>query len=311
MNWLIVDSLTPVVLLIAAGFCAGRLGGIRQASVKDLADLVFLLLSPALLFRAMSQVRLEQLDVAPLLAYFAAVTLVFGGVLLVGGWNRRGAVMALAGTFSNTVMIGIALISLLFGPEGLVYMLTLVSVHALVLLTAATLVLELVVQRERAAATSPVGLLRTTGRVLGSTLLHPVPLPILLGLAFAQTGWSLPAMVDKPLALLGQAFAPVALLLVGASLAYTSVGTHWRGALGLALVKNVLHPLLVWLMCLAMGVQGLAMTVMVVAAALPIGSNVFLFSQRYGVAQELVTSSVFVSTSLALLTLTAVLLVLA
>lgn len=45
------------------------------------------------------------------------------------------------------------------------------------------------------------------------------------------------------------------------------------------------------------------MTVMVVAAALPIGANVFLFSQRYQVAEELVTASVVVSTVLALLSL--------
>ena len=46
------------------------------------------------------------------------------------------------------------------------------------------------------------------------------------------------------------------------------------------------------------------MAVMVAAAALPMGANVFLFSQRYSVAQELITASVAVSTALALLTLT-------
>jgi predicted permease len=56
-----------------------------------------------------------------------------------------------------------------------------------------------------------------------------------------------------------------------------------------------------------MGVQGLAMTVMVVTAALPIGANVFLFSQRYEVAQDLVTASVAMSSLLALITLTATL----
>jgi malonate transporter len=45
----------------------------------------------------------------------------------------------------------------------------------------------------------------------------------------------------------------------------------------------------------------------VVTAALPIGANVFLFSQRYGVAQELVTASVAMSSLLALITLTATL----
>jgi len=56
-----------------------------------------------------------------------------------------------------------------------------------------------------------------------------------------------------------------------------------------------------------MGVSGLPMTVMVVTAALPIGANVFLFSQRYGVAEDLVTASVAMSSVLALITLTAAL----
>jgi predicted permease len=137
-----------------------------------------------------------------------------------------------------------------------------------------------------------------------SSVFHPVPLPILLGLLYAQTGWGIPAVLDKPMALLGAALSPLALVLVGVSLAHTRVGVHWRGALALSGVKNLLHPLLVWGLCLLTGVQGLAMTVMVVTAALPIGANVFLFSQRYGVAQELVTASVAMSSLLALITLT-------
>lgn len=315
MNWLIVESLVPVILLIASGFAAAKFGWIKQAAVKDLADLVFLLLSPALLFRTMSQVRLEQLDFAPVAAYFIAVALLFVGMLVVLGLHRRGVVMALAGTFSNTVMIGIALVSLLFGAQGLVIMLTLVSVHALVLLTAATLVLELVAQREEAADRQSSGggraTLLTVGRVLKATVLHPVPLPILVGLLYAQTGWGIPPLIDKPLALLAQAFAPLALVLVGGMLAFTAVGRHWRGALMLAGVKNILHPLLVWLLCLLLGVDGLPMTVMVAAAALPAGSNVFMFAQRYGAAEELITASVSLSTALAVVTLTAVLMLLA
>jgi malonate transporter len=40
-------------------------------------------------------------------------------------------------------------------------------------------------------------------------MLHPVPLPILAGLLFAQTGLVLPPVVDKPLQLLGQALGPI------------------------------------------------------------------------------------------------------
>ena len=304
--------MAPVALLIGTGVAAGKLGWVKQEAVKGLSDLVFLLLTPALMFRTMGQVRVEQLDFTPVAAYFAGIAVLFGGIVLGQGFGRRAVVLALAGTYSNAVMVGTALVSLVFGPQGLVTLLTLISVHALVMLTLTTLVLELAVQRDQAVQTSARwrGLWLTVGRALKSTVLHPVPLPILLGLAFAQTGLVLPQVIDKPLALLAQAFAPLALVLVGVTLAFTRVDSHWRGALALTGVKNLLHPLLVWIFCALLGVEGLPATVMVLTAALPIGANVFLFAQRYGVAEDLVTASVAVSTASAVVTLTAVLMLL-
>lgn len=314
MNSPAFSALTPVILLIGLGFGVARWGWIGAGAVKDLSNLVFMVLTPALLFRTMSGVRIEQLDFRPVAAYFLAVAILFGGTLLVQGFNRRAAVLALANTFSNTVTIGIALVSLLYGPAGLVTLLTLVSVHSLVLLSSATVVLELAVAHEQtlghpdALAVAPRHPLATVLVALKNAVLHPVPLPIMAGLLFAQTGWQIPAVIDKPLELLANAFGPLALVLVGVTLAYTPVGKHWRQALALAGVKNLLHPLLVFGLCRLLGLSGLPMTVMVVAAALPIGANVFLFSQRYQVAEELITASVVVSTALALVTLTVVLL---
>jgi predicted permease len=304
MNSLVLTSLLPVILLISAGFAAARLGWVRESAVKDLSNLVFLLLTPALLFQTMSRVHLEQLDFKPVAAYFVAVGLLFGSTFLLQGFNRRAAVLALAATYSNTVMIGIALVSLVYGPGGLVTLLTLVAVHSLVLLTSATVMLELAVAREQLPGAATRHALATALHALKNSILHPVTLPLLLGLLFAQTGWQLPPAIQTPLELMAKAFSPMALMLVGITLAFTRVGVHWREALVLASVKNILHPLLVFVLCLWMGVSGLPMAVMVAAAALPMGANVFLFSQRYGVAQELITASVAVSTALSVLTLT-------
>lgn len=314
MNQLVFVSLLPVVLLIATGFIAGRAQWIRPEAIKDLSNLIFLLLTPALLFRTMSRVHVEELDFKPVLAYFLAVVVLFGGTLLLQGFNRRAAVLALANTFSNTVMIGIALIGLMYGPQGLITLFTLVSVHSLLLLTSATVVLELAVAHEQKLGTSdevttaPRHPVATVLMAVKNALLHPVPLPIIAGLLFAQTGLAIPVVIDKPLELLANAFGPLALVLVGVTLANTRVGEHWRPALALAGVKNLLHPLLVFGLCRLLGVGGVPMAVMVVASALPIGANVFLFSQRYKVAEDLITASVVVSTALALVTLTIVLL---
>jgi malonate transporter len=307
VNSPVVSALLPVVLLIAAGYLAGHRRWVGAHAIKDLSNLIFLLLAPALLFRSMSAVHFEQLSLKPVAAYFIGAGIIFIGTLLWRGLNRTAAVLAIASTFSNTVIIGVALVDLAYGPEGLVVLLTLVSLHSLVLITSATVLIELMVAREHAASNGRQRhhLLRTVGRALRNSIFHPVPQPIIAGLLYAQTGWGIPAVIDKPLMLLGQAFSPVALVLVGVTLALTPVGTHLRDAFTMALVKNVVHPLLVlgtgWLL----GVRGLPLTVMVVAAAMPIGANAFLFSQRYKVAEELVTASVVVSTVLALLTLSA------
>ena len=311
MNDPVVSSLVPVVLLIAAGYLAGKRRWIHGTAVKDLSNLVFLLLAPPLLFRSMSAVRVEQLSLKPVAAYFIAAGLIFAATLVWRGFNRTGAVLALASTYSNTVMIGIALVNLAYGPEGMVVLLTLISLHSLVLLASATVILELVVAHEhardlRARGEKRPAMARTVARALRNAILHPVQAPILLGLLFAQTGLQIPALIDRPIALLGQAFSPVALVLVGITLALTPVGQHWRGALTQALVKNVVHPLLVAALGWAFGLRGLPFTVMVVAASLPIGANVFLFAQRYKTSEELVTASVVVSTTLALVTVSVV-----
>jgi predicted permease len=128
-----------------------------------------------------------------------------------------------------------------------------------------------------------------------------VPLPIIVGLLYAQTGWGLHPVLDKPLQLLGSAFGPIALVLVGITLSQTPVGKNLSAVVRLSLVKTVLHPVLMLAVGWALGMRGLALSVMVVAAALPIGANVFLFSQRYHKEEDTVTAAVAISTLMALL----------
>jgi len=308
----VLSSLLPVVLLILIGFVAGKAKLVRGESVRDLSNLVFLVLTQALLFRTMSSVHLEQLDFKPVAQYFLAAGILFVAMLWAYGGSSRASVLALAGIFSNTLMIGVPLIGLAYGQEGQVLLFTLISLHALVLLSAATLVLELQVAREQAVLSGeqrPIW--RTVASAVRNAIIHPVPLPILLGLAYAQTGWGLHPVVDRPLALLGSAFGPIALVLVGITLSQTPVGRQFTSALKPSLVKTVLHPALMLALGWLLGLRGLHLSVMVVAAALPIGANVFLFSQRYRKEEDTVTAAVAVSTLISMLGISLVMALLA
>lgn len=311
MNHPVVSSLLPVVLLIAIGNIAGKLNWIRAEATKDLSNLVFVVLTPALLFRAMSSVHVEQLNFKPVAWYFVAVGILYAAVFATSGRNTRAAVLGLAATFSNTVMIGIPLIGLAYGQSALVLLFTLISVHALTLLTVATIVLEIIEARQLRATqhtggTAPRHAWKTVLGAIKNGIIHPVPLPIIVGLLFAQTGLVIPEVVDRPLLLLGNAFGPLALLLVGATLTQVRVGSNLRAALGISLLKNLILPTLVAAVGWLSGARGPDLTVMVVTASLPMGANVFLFAQRYQVAQDEVTASLAVSTVLGLLSITLV-----
>lgn len=307
----VLSSLLPVVLLILIGFVAGKAKLVRGESVRDLSNLVFLVLTQALLFRTMSSVRIEQLDFKPVAQYFLVAGALFVTMLWLYGRNSRASVLALASIFSNTLMIGVPLIGLAYGQEGQVLLFTLISLHALVLLSAATLVLELQVASEHAALSGERrAVWRTVASAVRNAIIHPVPLPILVGLVYAQTGWGLHPVVDRPLALLGSAFGPIALVLVGITLSQTPIGKQFMSALKLSLVKTVVHPVLMLVVGWLLGLRGLHLAVMTMAAALPIGANVFLFSQRYRKEEDAVTAGVAVSTAMAVVSVTAVMAVL-
>lgn len=301
-------ALLPVVFLIVCGVVIAKVGWIRPGALPDLSRLVFYVLTPALLFRTMASVRLDQLDFQPIIVYFAAAAVVFAGTLLRFGFNTLAATRALGHTFSNNVMIGIPLIGLMFGQEGLVVLLTLISVHALVLLGCGTLILELAQASQNRNAGPSQGVLRTVGQAVKNSVVHPVPLPIIAGLLLGQTGWSLPAVIDQPLQILGTALGPMALLLVGVTLAYSRIGALIKPALRIASIKIVVHPLIFLAVACVFGLSGLPLVVMALAAALPTGANVLMFAQRYEVAEQEITASIAMGTIGSLLTVPCMLL---
>ncbi len=305
----VITALLPVILLIATGYVAGKQGWIRASAKADYANIIFFLLLPPLLFRTMAQTHLADLQVLPVLAYLGSMVLLFVSVLAFAGINQRAVMLALAATYSNAVMIGIALIGFAYGAAGQAVLFSLLSVHAVIMLTSATLLLEWLKRRKQSHAHAGKPYLAahpaaSALQALWGAVCQPTTWPILLGLAYSQADLSIPAVLDRPLALLGNAFSPLALVLVGLTLSVTRFGDHIKAAIGLSILKNLVQPALVLGLGLMLGLHGLPLTVMVVVASLPMGANVFIFSQRYQESEDLITTSVSVSTLVALLSVT-------
>ena len=206
------------------------------------------------------------------------------------------ATRALAVAFGNSVQLGIPMATALFGEEGLAIHIPLVSLHALILLCALTALVELDLARARGTATT-----RSMGRALlttaRNTLFHPVLLPVFAGLAWHFTGLPIPAVADEALVMLGSAVVPLCLVLIGVSLSQYGLGGYWRGATAATVGKLLVLPAAVLLVAhWGFDLEGLPLAVLVMMAALPVGTNALLFAQRYGVLEAEATAAIVAST---------------
>jgi hypothetical protein len=173
-----------------------------------------------------------------------------------------------------------------------------VSLHSLTLLTTLTALVEVDIARAEHRS-DPHGkrLLRLLATTVRRTVIHPVVLPVLAGLAVNLSGIALPGLVDETLATLGQAVVPVCLVLIGVSLAHYGIGETMRGAVVLSVVKLVVQPAIIFAVArFGLGMTGVPLAVVVMLAALPVGSNALIFAQRYQALQAETSTAIVVST---------------
>lgn len=305
---------TPVLLkllvifaIVAVGWAVARSGRLGPGDpAYTLSSAAFYIFVPALLFRTTARLDFHQLDPKTLLAFFVPTLLLLFAVY---GFGRRRAashagrpaapsVRAITASFGNSVQIGIPFAAALFGETGLAIHVTLVSLHALTLLTVLTALVELDLARARQRVGSrPAHLARVLATTVRNTVIHPVVLPVLAGGLCNIWGVALPGFADEILQVLGLAVVPLCLVLIGVSLAHYGLRGAVRNALGLTTLKLLVHPLAVvvfghWVF----GLTGLPLAVIVMLAALPVGSNALVFAQRYETLPAETSSAIVVST---------------
>ena len=306
MSALVFVKLFAIFAVVAIGWAvarSGRLGGGDPSRV--LAGAAFYIFVPALLFRTSARTDFTRLDGRIVLAFFVptivVLLIVYAGVRFArdaaAAAPATPSVRAITASFGNAVQIGIPLAAALYGESGLALHITLVSLHALILLTILTALVELDLAHAKRRSDGGGHLFETLATTARNTVVHPVVLPVLAGLAWNVSGAALPTVADELLATLGQAVVPVCLVLIGVSLAHYGVRGALRGAAALSFVKLVVQPLAVLLFArLVLGLGSVPLAIVVMMAAVPVGSNALIFSQRYQTLPAETSTAIVVST---------------
>ena len=298
----------PLFLLIAAGYAATFTKVFDAAAGRALSAFVFYFAIPIMLFRsvALADPPDGQSGLVLLAVYYGAMLAILGlGALaarrLFGADGPEASLLGFSGAYGNTVMIGIPVVLTVWGDAASFPLFLIISFHSLVMFTTITLLVEL----SRGADGNPRALPR---QLVTGVLANPIIIGLVLGVVVNRLEAGLPPVVDDFTALVGQAAIPCALFATGAALRQFSIrGALPRASLVVA-VKGIVHPLLVWVLCVpVLGLDPLWTAVAVVLAATPVGVNAYLFATRFGTAEAATATAVAASTPLAIFTITAAL----
>lgn len=299
----LVTVILPIFGLILIGRLLVRFRFVDAAGTKGLTGVIFWVLLPALLFLSIVG---NQVPSGAASVYFAVAVPLFGLSVLCGlRWLRlslaQAAVFGLNAAYGNTVLLGIPIVSAIWGGPGLAILLSIVAAHSIILLPAATVLVELDAG-EPGRRIAPV--LRDAILV---SLRNPIVCSILAAALWHWIGLPVPEAFRRGLELLAQAAPALSLISLGASLPVLR-----RAHVGPPVLLAVAIKLLVMPACMALAVALAAVpapasAVMILTAAMPTGANAFLLAHRSGAMMETSAATVVVATLLAIATLSAVL----
>ena len=285
-----------IAVVIVTGYAIARFRVIGPEAHQVLSRLAFFVLSPALLFTVLAEADLRSLFSVqlPVAAIAATVPMVIFLVVALVFWRRKvpeATIGALASGYLNANNIGIPVAAYVVGDAAA---------------SAPVILLQLIVFAPIALTVLDV---TTSGKVsLGRILSQPVRNPLIigsvLGLVVAVTGIDLPAPVLAPFELVGAAAVPIILINFGMSLhgrrMLDTPGTR-RDVVLAVVLKLLLMPLVAWAAARYLfGLEGHALFVAVVLAALPTAQNVFNYAVRYRRGEALARDAVLLSTLLSL-----------
>lgn len=258
----ILNAIIPVALLALIGVGLVRWNFVSLQFFNELSKVVFKVFVPVFLFVNVYQSGLQDVGIS-LVAYFIPVLIMF--VLIAVFWSHR---MALTATFSNTVLVGIPVIVALIGEKGLSISLAIISMHSLLLFSA----FYLFSTKTRVTPSR----FKTSFAVFS----NPVIIGLLLGVIAKYSQITIPSQLFQPLEMLASAALPLALIILGSSLAQIRLFDKavLKPSSLLIGLKMLLLPLLVWISCALIWQlekeMALALTLL---AACPTGISVMPF----------------------------------
>lgn len=311
----VLNTLLPVIVLVAGGWLLRRTGFADAAFFRSLNRLVYWIGLPALLFNKTASAAVDFGPAADLLAVLTAGTCVSILMAFAVAWflhlpaRSRGAFVQ--GAYrGNLAYVGLPVVLFALGGSisgetaataEAVAVLTIVPVVVLYNVIAVFVLSVQVVDENRSLF---LRLLRLGGMVL----VNPLIVACLAGILWSLSGWPLPTALIRGTGLLGQIALPGSLLAVGAALTAKTLHGNYQAALAAVILKLFLAPAAGYGFARLAGFEFTATRTALLLLACPTAVASFVMAEQMGSDGELAASIVVLSTVLSVLPLALILL---
>ena len=299
----IVNVVLPVFANVLAGFACGRLRLLGPGGSEALNGFVYFAALPALFFGSLAKVELAQIFNWPYLtAYLLGLAATAIAALIVGRllFRTRGpalAVQNMAAIFSNTGYMGIPLAITAFGREAALPAILVTIVNG-------ALIMGLYILWIEAQLSTANHRLHVARDAFAGVFRSPLVLSAIAGILCSASGLKVPAPFLTFCDIMGAAAPPAALFAMGLFM----VGKSFKGDLvevgAFSALKLILHPLatlaIVWWL---IPVDPDWRSVLLLSAALPTGSLVFVLASQHETYVRRATGIILGSTLASVVTL--------
>lgn len=293
-------SIAPIFAVIALGWLTVRVGLIKESTGNGVADFVFVIAMPLMLFRTMATV---ELPASPPWAFWLSYYLGMAAAWIIitmiararfGRDAQEAGIIGFAVGQSNIVLLGIPLILRVFGDDGRVPLFLLVAVNLPLTMTVATFLVE----------TAEAGESRLLS-IIRKLSVNPILIGIAAGMLYRQFGIPLPEMASTSLKFIADAAAPCALFATGTALSRYSLKGDTQLLSIVVGMKLLVFPAFVFLLTTKVfALPPIWAAVATVLAGTPSGVNAYLLAERYKLGMGVTSGAVALSTVLSLVTTT-------
>lgn len=284
-----------LLLIIVAGIVCCKAGVFKPSEKSVLSNILLYLVVPAMVidsYLAEFDPRTFQNLLSAFGMSLLALSIGLGVAFLVtaGVAKEQRAILRFAGSFSNAAYMGFPLIRALFGSEGMLYASAFVTVFNILIWT---------------VGYGVVSGKATLREILHSILTCPCILAVILGLGLYLGRVPVPEVIAAPISTIGSMNTPMSMLITGATIAASDLGTLFRNrnlfmTLGLRLLLIPAVELAVFAL---LGFRGVVPMIVLILEACPCVTITTLFAIRFHHDEELAAGAVVFSTLLSILTL--------